>query len=142
MSLKNLVLAAFVVFTSSAAIAEEIGTVTTKGLIFKDSITISAFDDPDYPYVTCYVTTADRSLSFENPSDSSIACRLIGESNKNDNIVDKSDVFKSGLNLFFKYQKVDRFYDPTRNVLVYISYVRATGGENHSHAISVVPLGK
>jgi len=123
---------------ASAADADTIGAVTTSGIIFKDSITIKAFDDPDYPGIVCYVTMPERSLSWNDPSDTSISCRLVGD--KPTNPAPRADVFSEAKNPFFKVTRVDRFYDARRGVLVYLSYTRKTSGENHSHSNSVVPL--
>jgi CreA protein len=123
---------------ASAADADTIGTVTTSGILFKDSIAIKAFDDPDYPGIVCYVTMPDRSLSWDDPSDTSISCRLVGERPKSP--AARADVFSEAKNPFFKVTRVDRFYDAKRDVLVYLSYTRKSSGENHSHSNSVVPL--
>lgn len=50
-------------------------------------------------------------------------------------------MFKASKNPFFKTTRVDRFYDVSRNVLIYISYTTKTGGDNHAHSISAVPVG-
>lgn len=117
-----------------------IGQVKTSGWFFKDTIDIKAFDDPDYPGIACYVSSVDRSLTWDNASDSSIACRKVGPVTAT-SFTDREEVFAQATSPFFKYQRVDRFYDEARNVLVYISYIRKAEGENHAHAISVVPLG-
>ncbi|QIG70581.1 CreA protein [Rhizobium phage RHph_I1_18] len=119
---------------------DQVGSVYTSGWLFKDSINITAFDDPDYPEITCYVTSADRSMSWENATDSSIACRLMKRIEAKKAYVQREEVFAQSAGMFFKYQRVDRFYDAKRNALVYISYVRKNSGDNHAHAISVVPL--
>src|SRR4051812_36742569 len=111
------------------AMAESIGTVETSGLIFKDSIDIQAFDDPDYPGVVCYVTLPNRALDWNDPSDTSISCRLVGDRPKDPKA--RPDVFSASKNPFFKVTRVDRFYDARRNVLVYLSYTRKASGDNH-----------
>lgn len=120
--------------------AEVIGKVETSGVVFKDSISINAVDDPTITGVTCYVTTPSKSMSFEDQTDSALSCRRIGPVTGNVSAyVDQ--VFTADKNLFFKTMKVSRFYDAKRNVLIYISYTEKMGGDNASHSLSVVPLG-
>lgn len=125
---------------ASPAVAEPIGTVETSGIIFKDTVTIHAVDDPTIRGVTCYVTTTEiGGPNLENPTDSSIACRQTGI--LSGTLSPATDVFRQSKNiLFFKTMHVDRFYDKARNVLVYISYTSKLTGKNASHSISVVPL--
>lgn len=129
---------------SSASATDVIGSVATKGWFFKDEVEIKAFDDPDYPEIACYVTSVDKFMSWENASDSSIACRKVRPMSKMTAVEyqDRAEVFGQSQSIFFKYQQVDRFYDAKRNVLVYISYVRKVEGENFAHSISVVPVGE
>lgn len=63
----------------SSAIAEIIGSSKTSGLVFKDTLTVSAEDDPEFTNVVCYTTDVEiGGPNIENPSNSSIACRLVG----------------------------------------------------------------
>lgn len=124
--------------TAFSAHAETIGEVTTSGVLFKDSVKIHAVDDPTIAGVTCYVTTTDRSLSFEDQTDSSIACRQVGPIKGE--LTSMKNVFSQSKNMFFKTQIVDRFWDPKRKVLIYLSYTKKLKGDNVSHAISVVPV--
>jgi len=132
-------LTSFSVTPVIAADEEIVGSVETSGVFFKDSIDIIAFDDPDIQGITCYVTLPKRALSFSDPTDSSLACRRIGE--VKGKMSAASDVFKASKNLFFKTSHVDRFFDAKRNVLIYISYTTSSGSDNHAHSVSVVPLG-
>ena len=129
----------FSLFLCLPVAAEDIATVETTGMFVKDKLTVSAFNDPDFPSVACYVTAPSRSLSFEDPSDSSIACRLLGKAP--DTPTNKARVFGADKNLFFKTFRVDRFYDRRRNVLIYLAYTEKMSGDNQSHSVSVVPLG-
>ena len=123
-----------------AGAAEFIGKVETSGVIFKDHIDIYAFNDPTISGITCYVTTAVRSGLFAaDPSDSSIACRKVGPI-VGDFKGNMKNLFSQAKNAFFKTQTVDRFYDPERNAVVYISYTSKWSGDNHAHSISVVAL--
>jgi len=136
--LKTLAVAGLLLATP--AVAEPIGTVQTSGMIFKDSVTIHAVDDPTIGGITCYVTSTEiGGPNLEDPTDSSIACRQTGAITGT--LGPAEDVFKRSKNiLFFKTMHVDRFFDQKRNVLVYISYTSKLTGVNASHSISVVPL--
>lgn len=121
---------------AGSAQAEQIAKVKAKGLIFKDTITVEAFDDPDIQGVTCYTTVYSRALTFSDSSSSSLSCRQTGLIKGK--LTAKSSVFSRSKNPFFKETVVDRFYDKNRSVLVYLSYTKATDGDNASNSISVV----
>lgn len=139
--MKNIPIAVFIFYhfvVSSAFANEIIGEAKTKGLFFKDKILVVAIDDPDIQGVSCYLTIQKKSLSFEDSSNNSIACRQVGPISGH--LVSRENVFIQSKNPFFKKLKISRFFDKKRNVLIYLSFVTATGGENDSHAISVVPI--
>ncbi len=114
--------------------AEEIGRVSTtfKMIGANDKIVIEAFDDPDIPGATCYVSRAKTggisgALGVaEDKSDASLACRQTGPIKLTEKIIrgreDGRRVFKKSTSLLFKKLQVVRFYDRKRNVLVYLSY--------------------
>ena len=114
--------------------AEEIGRVSTtfKMIGANDKIVIEAFDDPDIPGATCYVSRAKTggisgALGVaEDKSDASLACRQTGPIRLSNKIIqgreDGRRVFKKSTSLLFKKLQVVRFYDRKRNVLVYLSY--------------------
>ena len=133
--------AAFVLMLAlSPARGETIGEVKTSGLVFKDTLTVQAVDDPSIKGITCYTTSIEiGGPNLENPTDSSIACRQTGKISGQ--LTNQKNVFSKSKNFFFKVMKVDRFYDKRRNVVVYLSYVRKITGTNASHSVSVVPLG-
>lgn len=123
------------------AYAEKIGESKSSGRFFKDTISVFAEDDPDFTGVVCYTTDVEiGGPNIENPSDSSIACRLVADFKGIPS--SKKGVFGRTKNPFFKKLVVDRFYDKKRNVLVYLSYSKKMSGTNASHSVSVVPLGK
>ena len=122
-----------------SAVAEEIGSSKTSGLMFKDTLTVHAEDDTDFENVVCYTTDIEiGGPNVENPSSSSIACRLVGTFKGEP--ASKRNVFSRAKNPFFKKLVVDRFYDKNRNVLVYLSFTKKLSGTNASHSVSVVPL--
>ena len=119
-------------------LAETVGTVSTKGIFFKDKLKIEAFDDPSIKGVTCYTTVHKRALSFTDSSSSSLACRQTGKIGGPLN--NQKNVFSSTKSLFFKKTVVDRFYDSQRNVLVYLTYTKGVNKKNSSHSISTVVI--
>lgn len=116
------------------AAAEKIGEVSTtfKLVGANDKIVIEAFDDPDIPGATCYVSRAKTggirgSLGVaEDRSDASLACRQTGPIILPPEVAsgraDGKRVFKKSTSLLFKKLQVVRFYDKKRNTLVYLTY--------------------
>jgi len=114
--------------------AEQVGEVSTvfKLLGANHKIVVEAFDDPDVPGATCYVSRAKTggikgSLGLaEDTSDASIACRQTGPITLPDDVVkgkrDGERVFRKSTSILFKKLQVVRFYDQKRNALVYLSY--------------------
>lgn len=121
-----------------ASANEKLAKVETSGVFSKDYIEVIVVDDPSIEGIACYVTVAVRTMSVEDPTDSSISCRQIGPIKGN--LVSQKDVFRTNKNAFFKEQHVDRIYDTRRNVLVYLSYTTKSTGKNAAHSISVVPV--
>ena len=116
-------------FVSSAA-AEEVGSV---GYRFKwlgpnDKIVIEAFDDPDVPGVTCYMSHARTgglkgALGLaEDPGEASIACRKVGpvDESRLAKLRSPQEVFSERASLIFKTTQVTRFWDARRRALVYL----------------------
>ena len=136
----------------TALFAERIGSVST---VFKlvganDKIVIEAFDDPDIPGATCYLSRAKKGGVSgavgvaEDTSDASIACRQIGpitlpEKVKNGKD-DGEEVFKKSTSLLFKSLQVVRFYDAKRNVLIYLSYSDRIIEGSPKNSISIIPV--
>jgi CreA protein len=132
--------------------AEQIGSVSTKFKMLgaNDKIVIEAFDDPQIPGATCYLSRAKTggisgSVGVaEDTSDASIACRQIGpislpEKVKNGD-EDGKEVFKKNTSLLFKTLQVVRFYDPKRNVLVYLTYSDRIIEGSPKNSISIIPV--
>ncbi|MTW20443.1 CreA family protein [Allochromatium palmeri] len=119
---------------SSNALAEEIGSVSTK---FKwmgpnDKIVVEVFQDEDIPGVVCYLSRAKTGGVSgavgvaEDTSDASIDCTQVGPVALPDDVRagkrNGEQVFKKRTSLLFKSLQVVRFYDGPRNALVYLSY--------------------
>jgi len=148
---KRLALLAMLVLGGTAA-AEEIGSVNT---VFKwvgpdHKIVIDAFDDPDVPGVTCYVSRAKKggvsgALGLaEDTADASISCRQVGPITLPERVAsrkaDGDSVFKERLSLLFKTLQVVRFYDAKRNALVYLTYSDKLVEGSPKNSVSAVPI--
>ena len=130
------------------AAAEEVGRVGVDWT--GNDIIVEAIKDPGVEGVTCHVSYFDRSIIdrlrkgnyFEDPSDSSIACRQTGPIVIGD--IDLSEggeeVFKQGISLIWKKQVVNRIYDKANDTLIYLSHSRQVQNGSAKMAISTVPL--
>lgn len=140
------------VFCFHSLSAEEIGEVSTvfKLLGANHKIVVEAFDDPDIPGATCYLSRAKKggisgSLGLaEDPADASIACRQVGPIKISERIKSgKSDgdrVFKKNTSILFKSMQVVRFYDPKRHTLVYLTYSDKLIEGSPKNSISAIPI--
>jgi len=136
----------------SAVQADEIGEVRTKFKILgaNDKIVIEAFDDPDIPGATCYLSRAKTggitgSIGLaEDQSNASLACRQIGEIVLPESVRagkdDGKKVFKKSTSVLFKSLQVVRFYDKKRNCLVYLTYSNKLIDGSPKNSISAIPI--
>lgn len=136
----------------ATATAEEIATVNTKFKWFgpNDKILVEVFEDEAVPGIACYLSRAKTGgISgavgvAEDTSDASIACRQVGPVQLTDEIRegkgDGQEVFKKRTSLIFKTMQVVRFFDPRRNVLVYLTYSDRIIEGSPKNSISVVPI--
>ena len=141
-----LVLAAAAV--ASPAAAQEVGEVGVDWL--GNDIIVEAIQDPEVKGVTCHVSYFERGIVdrlqkgnwFEDPSDSSIACRQTGPVVIGDIDMSKDgeEVFNQGISLIWKQQVVNRIYDKANNTLIYLSHTRQVQDGSAKMAISTVPL--
>ncbi len=123
-------IAAAAALSAGAAMAEEIGEVTTaiKILGANHRIVVEAFDDPVVEGVSCFVSRARTggiagSLGLaEDTADASINCQQIGPVRFRGEIRDGEQVFSRRASILFKEVQVVRFFDETRNALVYLTY--------------------
>ena len=131
--------------------AEDIGSV---GYRFKwlgpnDKIVIEAFDDPDVPGVTCYISRARTggirgALGLaEDPPYASISCHQVGpvDAAAVEKVRSPHEVFSERASLIFKTTQVVRFWDPKRRALVYLTYTDRIIEGSPQNSISVVPIG-
>jgi CreA protein len=131
-----------------AARAEEVGEVGVDWL--GNDIIIEAIHDPEVEGVTCHVSYFERGVIdrlqkgnwFEDPSNSSIACRQTGPLRIGDIDLSKDgeEVFKQGISLIWKQQVVNRIYDKKNETLIYLSHSRQVQDGSAKMAISSVPL--
>src|SRR5262245_15328490 len=133
------------------ALAEDIGSV---GYRFKwlgpnDKIVVEAFDDPDIPGVTCYISHARTggikgAIGLaEDPGEASVACRQVGpvDEAKLQHLKSPHEVFSERASLIFKSTQVTRFWDAKRRALIYLVYTDRIIEGSPRNSISVVPVG-
>jgi CreA protein len=134
--------------TPLPAAAGEVGRVG--GDWVGNDIVIEAIPDPKVQGVTCHVSYFDRSMWdrlskgnwFEDPSNSSIACRQTGPI-----VIGNIDlsprgepVFSASRSLIFKSLTVTRIYDAQNQVLIYLTHANKVADGSAKMSISTVPL--
>jgi CreA protein len=133
---------------AAPAAAQEVGEVGVDWL--GNDIIVEAIKDPKVEGVTCHVSYFDRGVIdrlqkgnwFEDPSDSSIACRQTGPIVIGDIDMGKGgeEVFKQGISLIWKKQVVNRIYDRANDTLIYLSHSRQVQDGSAKMSITSVPL--
>lgn len=131
-----------------SAFAGEVGKIGVD--MIGNDIVIEALADPKVQGVTCHVayferSTLDRLVQgnwFEDPSNSSIACRQTGPITLGDISTDPQgeEIFATSRSLIFKSLKVTRIYDRANNTLVYLAHDDELTGGSAKMSISTVPL--
>jgi CreA protein len=141
---------AFVIaaFATLPARTEEVGQVGVDWL--GNDIIVEAITDPKVEGVTCHISYFDRGLIdrfqkgnfFEQPSDSSIACRQTGVIKIGDIAFDEDgeEVFNEGISLIWKQRVVNRIYDKKNDTLIYLSHSRQVQDGSAKMSLSTVPL--
>lgn len=133
---------------SGPACAEPVGEVDT---VFKligpdHKIIVEVFDDPKVAGVSCYLSRAKTggikgALGLaEDKSDSSVACRQVGEIRFNGPIPRQEEVFSEKASLLFKHVRVVRMADRKRNVLVYLVYSDRLIEGSPNNSVTAVPV--
>lgn len=140
-------LASLMIIAPSAQ-AEQVGEVGVDWL--GNDIIIEAFQDPDVEGVTCHVSYFERGLIdrlqngnwFEDPSNSSIACRQTGPITIGE--IDRSEegesVFSERRSIIWKSLRVRRVFDEQHQTLIYITHAREVQQGSAKMSISTVPL--
>lgn len=111
-----------------------------------DRIAVDGFDDPKVQGVACHISRAvtggvKGALGVaEDTSDASIACRQVGPIKMPTDLQNGEQVFDERRSALFKQLHVVRFYDRSRNVLVYVSYSDRVMAGSPKNSISSVPV--
>ena len=150
--MRRILASLLLVLVAAPVAAEDIGSTNYK---FKwlgpsDKIVVEAFDDPDVPGVTCYMSHARTggikgAMGLaEDPGEASIACRQVSPIDvaKLDKLRHSEEVFSSRASLIFKTTQVVRFWDAKRKALVYLVYTDRIIDGSPRNSISVVPVGE
>ena len=141
-------LVALALLTAAPAAAERIGEVDTAFRLLgaNHRIVVEAFDDPKVEGVACFVSRArtggiSGSLGLaEDTSDASIACRQIGPIRFPEPLIAGEQVFRQRASVLFKTVQVVRFWDETRNTLIYLTYSDKLIDGSPRNAISAVTV--
>ena len=133
---------------SGTAAAKDVGDIGVDWV--GNDIVVEAVSDPGVKGVTCHVAYFDRSLIdrlqkgnwFEDPSNSSIACRQTGPIVIGDINLSKhgEEIFKERRSLIWKKLVINRIYDRDNNTLIYLAHSRQVQNGSAKMAISTVPL--
>ena len=133
---------------TGAASADEVGKVGVDWL--GNDIVVEAIGDPEVEGVTCHVTYFERGLIdrlqqgnwFEDPSNSSIACRQTGPITIGDIDLDRNgeEVFQQRRSIILKTLVINRIYDRENDTLIYLAHTREMQQGSAKMAISTVPL--
>lgn len=146
--MKRMIAGALLALTGGAATAEQVGNVDVDWL--GNDIIIEAFEDPQVKGVTCHVAYFDRGIIdrlqkgnwFEDPSNSSIACRQTGPIEMGE--IDRSDegesVFSERRSIIWKSLQIRRIYDEANRTLIYVAHARQVQDGSAKMSISTVPL--
>lgn len=140
--------ALFLALLPAFAQAEEVGRVGVDWT--GNDIVIEAIPDPKVQGVTCHVAYFDRSVLdrlsngnwFEDPSNSSIACRQTGPITlgKINTSPKGEEVFSRSTSLIFKSLNVTRIFDQKNQVLIYLTHANDLSQGSAKMSISTVPL--
>ena len=133
---------------AGAAQAEQVGEVGVDWV--GNDIVVEALHDPEVDGVTCHIAYFDRSIIdrlskgnwFEDPSNSSIACRQTGPIRIGEIDLDKNgeEVFREGRSLIFKQLVIKRIYDSSNETLIYLAHTREITEGSAKMSMSTVPL--
>jgi CreA protein len=132
---------------------ERVGEVSTTFRVVgpNDKVVIDRFDDPKVENASCYVSRAETGgLSgwvglAEDPSRFSIACRatgpvrIVGEINR----TKKGEVvFSEDTSVLFKEMRISRFYDASKDVLVYLVWSTKLIDGSPYNSVTAIPVAQ
>ena len=128
--------------------AEEVGRVGVDWV--GNDIIVEALQDPEVAGVTCHVAYFERSILdrlsqgnwFEDPSNSSIACRqtgpiVLGDIDRGE---DGEEIFSESQSIILKDLVVTRIFDEEAQVLIYLAHAAELSEGSAKMSISTVPL--
>lgn len=138
----------FAVLLAVPALADEIDCVTTEWKLLGSNhkVCVYAFEDPDIPGVTCYLSQARTGgISgavgvAEDPSEFSIDCRQTGPADLPDKLPKTKKVFSEGTSVLFKDTTVTRMWDAKRKALIYLAISRKIIAGSPKNSLSTVVL--
>ena len=133
---------------AGAAAAEEIGEVTTAIRLIgaNHKIVVEAFDDPKVEGVACFISRArtggiSGSLGLaEDTSDAAVSCQQTGPVRFREELEDGEEVYSARASILFKHIQVVRFYDRSRNTLVYLTYSDKLIDGSPKNSVSAVAI--
>ena len=148
--MRRFVLPALLLLSTSAVVAEEIGSVDT---VFKfigpdHKIVVEAYDDPGVTGVTCYISRAKTGGikgAFglaEDKSEASIACRQVGPIAIAKPIKEQEEIFSERTSLIFKRLRIVRMVDAKRHTLVYLTYSDRVIEGSPQNSVTAVPVDR
>ncbi|MEZ5754723.1 MAG: CreA family protein [Paracoccaceae bacterium] len=130
------------------AVAEEVGSIGVDWI--GNDIVIEALADPEVAGVTCHLayferSTIDRLVQgnwFEDPSNSSIACRQTGPITLGDisRGPEGEEIFSERQSLLLKTLSITRIFDEANQTLIYVAHAREVTEGSAKMSISTVPL--
>ena len=128
--------------------AQEVGRVGVDWV--GNDIIVEALPDPEVEGVTCHVAYFERSFIdrvsqgnwFEDPSNSSIACRQTGtiELGDIDTSPEGEEIFSERQSIIIKSLRVTRIFDEENQVLIYLAHATELTEGSAKMSISTVPL--
>lgn len=138
--------AACILAVATSALAEEIDCVTTEWKLLgaNHKVCVNAFDDPDLPCVTCYMSQArtggvSGAVGLaEDPSEFSLDCRQTCPITLPEKFPKKKKVFSEGTSIMFKDTEVNRLYDPKRKAVIYLAISRRIVSGSPKNSISTI----
>ncbi|MDD1621649.1 MAG: CreA family protein [Methylococcaceae bacterium] len=133
---------------AGAALAEEVGCVTTAWKLVgaNHKVCVDAFEDPKIPNVICHISQArtggiSGTLGLaEDPSQFSLACRQTGPINLPAKLPNEETVFTENTSLLFKSTNITRLWDAKHNTLVYLAISRKVIEGAPANSVSTVPV--
>ena len=148
MNLKTALPFAILLATSSVALAERVGCVTTEWKLIgaNHKVCVESFNDPKVPGITCHVSQArtggvSGSLGLaQDPSQFSLACRQTGPITLPDKLPKEATVFAEDTSILFKETRVVRLWDEANRTLVYLAISRKLINGAPANSISTVPV--